>query len=474
MGRNKKPLPLLKSIYFTDIGEAGKAVGRFDDKVVFAKGAVPGDVADVQVYRKKNSFFEGNVTQIGSYSDLRTTPFCNHFELCGGCSWQNMKYEAQANFKEKKATDALKRLGGIEPENWLPIVQAPAIKYHRNKLEFTFSTAKWLTDEEIKSQEEFSQRNGLGFHLPGKFDKVLHIKTCFLQDEKSNLIRNFVFQKSNELKIPFFHLREQTGILRNLIVRNTTLNHWMVILSITKFTDDVQLLLNQMIDQFSFLTSVYYVVNAKRNDSIADLTPQLFWGDSHISETFVTPNQLKISYQIGPKTFFQTNSKQAEKMYQLAFEMAKPQPNETMYDLYTGAGTIALFFARAVKNVVGIEYIEEAIADAKINAEVNQIKNAKFFAGDMKDVFTEDFIAQNGKPDFIVTDPPRAGMHADVVNTLKKLAPKRLVYISCNPATQARDLKELIDIYQVETSVAVDMFPHTNHVENIVLLRKKT
>lgn len=473
MGRKKRNLPLLEKVLFTDTGESGKAVGRAGEKVVFAKGAIPGDVADVQVFRKKSSFFEGSVTQIHEYSEFRTEPFCKHFELCGGCSWQNMQYETQANFKEKKAKDALQRLGHVEAQKWNSILKAPAIVHHRNKLEYTFSQSRWLTEEEIKTDLDFENRLGLGFHLPGKFDKVLHIEECHLQDLRTNDIRNFIFKKSLELEISFFHLRNQEGVLRNLIVRNTNQEEWMLVLSITEFSEKIENLLNQIKIEFPFITSLFYVINTKKNDTIGDLTPVLFSGKDHILEIFENPLNQKIKYRIGPKSFFQTNSNQAQELYRLAFNLAQPKANETMYDLYTGTGSIALFFANAVKKVVGVEYVEEAIEDAKINAQLNNIENVSFFAGDMKDIFTEDFIAANGTPDLVVTDPPRAGMHADVVAQLAKLKPTRILYISCNPATQARDLIELTPFYDVIESQAVDMFPHTNHVENITLLHLK-
>ena len=401
-------------------------------------------------------------------------PFCKHFELCGGCSWQNMQYETQANFKEKKAKDALQRLGHVEAQKWNNILKAPAIKHHRNKLEYTFSQSRWLTEEEIKTDLDFENRLGLGFHLPGKFDKVLHIEECHLQDLRTNDIRNFIFKKSLELEISFFHLRNQVGVLRNLIVRNTNQDEWMLVLSITEFSEKVENLLNQVKNEFPFITSLFYVINTKRNDTISDLTPVLFSGKDHILEIFENPLNQKIKYRIGPKSFFQTNSNQAQELYKLAFNLAQPKANETMYDLYTGTGSIALFFANAVKKVVGVEYVEEAIEDAKINAQLNDIENVSFFAGDMKDIFTEDFIAANGTPDLVVTDPPRAGMHADVVAQLAKLKPNRILYISCNPATQARDLIELTPFYDVIESQSVDMFPHTNHVENITLLHLKS
>jgi len=473
MGRKKRNLPLLEKVLFTDTGESGKAVGRADERVVFAKGAIPGDIADVQIFRKKRSYLEGNVTQIHELSEHRTEPFCQHFELCGGCSWQNMKYDVQADFKEKKAKDALQRLGGIEAQKWEPILRAPAIKHHRNKLEYTFSQSRWLTEEEINSDLDFSNRLGLGFHLPGRFDKVLHVEECHLQDLRTNDIRNFIFKKAIELEISFFHLREQTGILRNLIIRNTNQEEWMLVLSITEINDQVNILLNSIKEEFSFITSLFYVINTKKNDTIGDLTPVCFFGKDHILEIFENPKKEKIKYRIGPKSFFQTNTNQAEELYKLAFNLVNPQENETMYDLYSGTGSIALFFANAVKKVVGIEYVEEAIEDAKTNADLNNVKNSVFYAGDMKDIFTEEFIFENGKPDFIITDPPRAGMHADVVKQLVNLKPNRILYISCNPATQARDLIELAPFYNVTVSQAVDMFPHTNHVENITLLKLK-
>lgn len=474
MGRRRRKHPLLEKVKFFDIGDKGKAVGKTEDKVVFAVGPIPGDVADIQVFKKRKNYLEGRVTQFHERSEHLVPAKCQHFDLCGGCKWQHMDYAEQVAFKEKTAKDALKRIGKVEAETWLPILKSESLYQYRNKLEYTFSEKRWLTEKEVQSENDIPNREGLGFHLPGKFDKVLHVSECLLQPNETNLIRNFLYERSLSLGLSFFELREQVGVLRNLVVRNNRRGEWMVNLVVTEMNEAVTTLLTELMPKFSFIKSCFYTVNTKRNDSIADLTPTHFAGDDHLVETFEDPKTNNpIQYKISPLSFFQTNSPQAERLYRLAYDFAEPSADDVMYDLYTGTGSIGLYFANSVKKVVGIEYVEDAIADAKENASRNQMVNTAFFAGDMKEVLTDKFVAQHGAPSLLLTDPPRAGMHEDVVNLIIRVLPEKVVYVSCNPATQARDLSLMSEHYNVIKSRAVDMFPHTSHVENVVLLKRK-
>ena len=476
MRNNKKVLPILENITVIDASSDGQAVGRMDEVVIFIKDAVPGDVVDVQVTRKKNKFREGKAIKIHSYSDKRTDPVCSHFGTCGGCKWQNMKYESQLFYKQKQVTDALTRIAKIELPEIQQIIPSAKTYQYRNKLEFTFSNKKWLTIEQVNDKNiSFGEgkdeitRNALGFHIPGMFDKILDIDTCYLQEEPSNAIRNEIRKYALENNLPFFDLREQIGLLRNIIIRSTSTGEWMLIVSF--HYDDkpiIENLLNHLANKFPQITSLQYVINAKRNDTISDLDIILFKGNDSIYE-----NMEGLKFKIGPKSFYQTNSEQAYQLYKVTRDFAAIISTDVVYDLYTGTGTIANFVAHQAKKVVGVEYVSAAIEDAKINSQINNITNTSFYAGDLKDVMDNDFINANGKPDIIITDPPRAGMHDDVTKKILEIEPRRIVYVSCNPATQARDLQLLDAKYKVIKVQPVDMFPQTHHVENVVLLELK-
>ena len=476
MRSNKKVLPILENITVIDASSDGQAVGRMDEVVIFIKDAVPGDVVDVQVTRKKNKFREGKAIKIHSYSDKRTDPVCSHFGTCGGCKWQNMKYESQLFYKQKQVTDALTRIAKIELPEIQQIIPSSKTYQYRNKLEFTFSNKKWLTIEQVNDKNiSFGEgkdeitRNALGFHIPGMFDKILDIDTCYLQEEPSNAIRNEIRKYALENNLPFFDLREQIGLLRNIIIRSTSTGEWMLIVSF--HYDDkpiIENLLNHLANKFPQITSLQYVINAKRNDTISDLDIILFKGNESIYE-----NMEGLKFKIGPKSFYQTNSEQAYQLYKVTRDFAAIKSTDVVYDLYTGTGTIANFVAHQAKKVVGVEYVPAAIEDAKINSQINNITNTSFYAGDLKDVMDNDFINANGKPDIIITDPPRAGMHDDVTKKILEIESRKIVYVSCNPATQARDLQLLDTKYKVVKVQPVDMFPQTHHVENVVLLELK-
>ncbi|HEY0030801.1 MAG TPA: 23S rRNA (uracil(1939)-C(5))-methyltransferase RlmD [Bacteroidia bacterium] len=465
----KKPLPILENISVIDASSDGQSVARTDEYVIFIKGAVPGDVVDVQVTRKKSKYREATVTNIKERSDKRTDPVCKHFGVCGGCKWQNMDYKWQLFYKQKQVTDALTRLIKIELPEFNPIVPSQKVYHYRNKLEFTFSNKMWLTQEEINSNQEFEHRNALGFHIPGMFDKILDIDTCYLQEEPSNAIRNEIRKYALENNLTFFDLREQIGFLRNIIIRSTSTGEWMLIVAF-HYDDqpEIKKLLDHIANQFPQITSLQYVINSKRNDTIGDLDIIVYKGNDSIYE-----NMEGLKFKIGPKSFYQTNSDQAYELYKITRDFASIKPTDIVYDLYTGTGTIANFVAHQAKKVVGVEYVPAAIEDAKINSNINNISNTVFYAGDMKDVLNNDFINANGKPDVIITDPPRAGMHEDVTKKMLEIEPDRIVYVSCNPATQARDLQLLDAKYKVTKVQPVDMFPQTHHVENVVLLERR-
>ncbi|MFC2089171.1 23S rRNA (uracil(1939)-C(5))-methyltransferase RlmD [Bacteroidota bacterium] len=468
MGRNKK-LPAYQNIEITDIAAEGKSLARIDDVVVFVKGAIPGDIADLQVVKKRKNYREAVVTNYLKYSDSRIEPFCSHFGICGGCKWQHLPYEEQLKYKEKQVLDALKRIGKVDIGRIDPIIGAEKTVFYRNKLEYTFSNHRWLTDDETKDGIEITNRNALGFHVPGRFDRVVDVNKCFLQDDPSNQIRNTVreFAKTNNLS-HYDHITNE-GLLRNLIIRTTSTGDLMVILS-AQFDDKRLLaLLDDLYKQISGITSLMYVINPKKNETLYDQNIKVYKGSDHIIEEM---DGLK--FKIGPKSFFQTNTFQAIKLYRTAKQFAAITSSDIVYDLYTGTGTIANYVASSAKQVIGIESVPEAIEDAKINATFNGIMNTTFVAGDMKDIFTDSFIEENGKPDVIITDPPRAGMHQDVIREILHVTPKRIVYVSCNPATQARDVQLLSESYAVKQSQAVDMFPHTHHIENVLLLEQKT
>lgn len=457
-----------QNIVVSDTGSEGHSVGRHGDIVVFIEGAIPGDVVDVEVKKKKSNYAEAKVVAFHQYSSKREKPVCTHFGTCGGCKWQNMNYESQLFYKEKQVADALKRVGKIELPEIQPIISS-AKKYHyRNKLEFTFSNKKWLTWDQINSGQEF-ERNALGFHIPKMFDKILDIDECFLQEEPSNSIRLEVKKYALENNLSFFDMREQVGFLRTLIIRTSSTGEVMTIFTFhNEDKENREKLLEHISKKFPQITSLMYVINPKRNDTISDLDIQLYKGNPYIFEQMEG-----LKFKIGPKSFYQTNSEQAYELYKVARNYAELKGDELVYDLYTGTGTIANFVARQAKKVIGVEYISAAIEDAKENSKENKISNTLFFAGDMKDVLNDEFIKQNGKPDVTITDPPRAGMHEDVVKKIIEIAPKTVVYVSCNPATQARDIALMDATYKVTAIQPVDMFPHTHHVENVVKLERR-
>ncbi|MDE5701906.1 23S rRNA (uracil(1939)-C(5))-methyltransferase RlmD [uncultured Bacteroides sp.] len=469
MARKRKELPLLEKVTITDVAAEGKAIAKVDDLVIFVPYVVPGDIVDLQIKRKKHHYAEAVAVKFHEYSSERAVAFCQHYGVCGGCKWQILPYAEQIRYKQKQVTDNLTRIGKIELPEISPILGSEKTQFYRNKLEYTFSNKRWLTEEEVKQEVKYDQMNAVGFHIPDAFDKVLAIEKCWLQDDISNRIRNAVRDYAYEHNYSFINLRTQEGMLRNMIIRTSSTGELMVIL-IAKIEADGEMvlfkeLLQYVADTFPEITSLLYIINNKRNDTITDLDVYTFKGKDHIFEEMEG-----LRFKVGPKSFYQTNSGQAYNLYKVARNFAGLTGKELVYDLYTGTGTIANFVSKQARQVIGIEYVPEAIEDAKVNAEINGIKNTLFFAGDMKDMLTQDFINQYGRPDVIITDPPRAGMHQDVVDVILFAEPKRIVYVSCNPATQARDL-QLLDIkYKVTAVQPVDMFPHTHHVENVVLL----
>jgi 23S rRNA (uracil1939-C5)-methyltransferase len=465
--RNSKYVPeLFENVTIGPAAAQGNCVARVNDKVVFVKYAAPGDVADIRVSGKKKKFLIADIENLITPSIQREDTFCAHFGTCGGCKWQHLKYEYQLAFKEQEVKDALQRIGKVEPEEYLPIVGAAKTREYRNKVEYTFSNKAWI-DEFDKENPE--QKNALGFHVPKRFDKVLDLDECHLMPPEANNIRLFVKKTAEENNISFFDIRQNTGLLRNLMVRRTSLGHWMVLLAISKKEEAlIETILGGLKEKFSFITSLLYVVNNKQNDTIYDLPVHTYWGDNFIEEKIGD-----YTFMIRPKSFFQTNTEQAKVLYDLAKEFADLKENEIAYDLYTGTGSIAIYNSAGANKIIGIEYVEDAVIDAKENAVKNGVTNCSFFAGDMKKVLNDSFIKEHGKPDVIITDPPRDGMHTDVVAKILEMEPKRIVYVSCNPATQARDLALLDEKYTIKKSRAVDMFPHTHHVENVVLLLPK-
>ena len=472
MSRKKKALPLLEKITITDVAAEGKALAKVNDLVVFVPYVVPGDVVDLQVKRKKNKYAEAVAVKFHEYSPKRAVPFCQHYGVCGGCKWQCLTYEDQIKYKQKQVTDNLTRIGKVELPEISPILGSEKTEFYRNKLEFTFSDKRWLTEDEVKADVQYDQMNAVGFHIPGAFDKVLAIEKCWLQDDISNQIRNTIRDYAYEHGLAFYNIRNHEGLLRNLMIRTSSTGELMVLLQVRvsadKDLDETKKLLAHVADKFPQITSLLYVVNNKCNDTINDLDVEVFKGNDHIFEEMEG-----LRFKVGPKSFYHTNSEQAYNLYKVARDFAGLTGDELVYDLYTGTGTIANFVSRKAKKVIGIEYVPEAIEDAKVNSDINNITNTLFYAGDMKDMLTQDFINEHGRPDVIITDPPRAGMHNDVIDVILFAEPKRIVYVSCNPATQARDL-QLLDVkYKVMAVKPVDMFPHTHHVENVVLLEKR-
>jgi len=468
MGR-KRELPVLENVSITDIGAEGNAVARVDNLVVFVPMLIPGDVVDLKVIRKRKKYLEGKVLKFREYSTDRIDARCIHFGVCGGCKWQHLPYNMQLRYKEKQVMDNLTRIGKVEIPVIHPIIGAEEVFHYRNKLEYAFSDKRWLTKDEVESDAEFHNERALGFHVPGLFDKVLNIEECHLQPEPSNTIKNKVREYALRNNLEFFDLREQKGFLRNIVIRNSLEGKVMVI--VVFFHEDAEKregLLDFLASEFPQISSLQYVINTKKNDSLNDQEPILYKGEGYLTE-----HMGDFQFRIGPKSFYQTNTRQALTLYRVALEFAGLTGSETVYDLYTGTGTIANFVAGFAEKVIGIEYVDEAIKDAVINSQINSVNNTLFFSGDMKDVLSGQFMETHGKPDVIITDPPRAGMHENVVNIISKSGAERIVYVSCNPSTQARDILLLSDDYYVVSVQPVDMFPHTHHVENVVLLKRK-
>lgn len=469
MSRKKKDLPTLENFEITGVAAEGKSLGRWNDLVVFVPYGAPGDIVDLRITRKKHSFAEGQIVRMVTPSPLRVEPFCEHFAVCGGCKWQHLPYESQLQYKQQQVVDALQRIAKVDIPPINPILGSAQTRHYRNKLEFTFSNKSWLTTEQMRSDEIFDSRNALGFHIPGCFDKVLDINCCWLQTDISNDMRLFIRDYAIRQGYSFYDIRNNQGLMRMIMVRTASTGQIMLVVVFSEpdqaAIDDV---MGAIRDRFPQITSLMYVINLKCNDSIADQDVILFSGRDYIEEEMEG-----LRFRVGPKSFYQTNSHQAYELYKVARRMACLTGDELVYDLYTGTGTIANFVARQARQVIGIEYVADAIEDARLNSRVNGIDNTLFFAGDMKDVLTDTFVSEHGRPDVMIVDPPRAGMHPDVVQVILNAEPRRIVYVSCNPATQARDLAMLDAKYRVTEIQPVDMFPHTHHVENVVQLSIK-
>lgn len=462
---------ILEKVKIEEVAAEGKTLARVDDRVVFIRGGAPGDVVDIRVTNRRKNFYEGVPITFHSLSPERIQPFCSHFGTCGGCKWQHLPYVMQLEFKQQQVIDAFQRLGKFDFPIPHSIMGSEDEQFYRNKLEYTFTDTRWLTSNEI-SMGKSLERNGLGFHIPGRFDKILDIEKCYLQPKPSNEIRNWVRDYALKNNLLFYNLREHKGYLRNLIIRTSTTGQTMVILQVAENKPELMEPLLEALNKTFSPASLNYVVNNKKNETFHDLEVIHFAGKPFIDEKMgIAGRKEKLTFRIGPKSFYQTNSKGAERLYQKVLAFAGTTTKEIVYDLYTGTGTIANYIAHATKKVVGLEYIPEAIEDAKVNADLNNITNTEFYAGDIKELLTNNFIDKNGRPEVIITDPPRAGMHPSVIEMLKRMSAKRIVYVSCNPATQARDISLLDELYKVVEVQPVDMFPHTHHVENIVLLK---
>ena len=469
MSRKKKDHPVLEDVEICDVAAEGNALARVDDMVVFVPFGAPGDRVDIKIEKKKKSYAQGRIVAMRQPSEIRVTPPCEHFTVCGGCRWQHLPYDFQLKCKRQQVVDALERIAKVALPEIPAALGSSDIWEYRNKMEYTFSNRCWLTFEQLESGEEFTDRNAAGFHIPGAFDKVLDIGRCHLQDDISNRMRRFVKDYGKANGLPFYDLKAQSGFLRTMMVRITSAREIMVVLVVGEDRpDDLSALLKAFGEAFPEVTSLMYVVNTKVNDTFNDLPVHLFAGKEYIEEEMEG-----LRFRIGPKSFYQTNSRQAYELYKVVREFARLKGDELVYDLYTGTGTIANFVSARARTVIGVEYVPEAIEDAKINSEVNGIDNTVFYAGDMKDILTDSFIAEHGRPDVIIADPPRAGMHTDVIDTIMRAEPPIIIYVSCNPATQARDLALLDSKYAVEAVQPVDMFPHTQHVENVVRLVKR-
>ena len=472
MSRKKKELPLLEGVTIEAVAAEGKALVHVNDLVVFVPFAIPGDVVDLQLTKKKHSYAEAEVVRLVKPSPDRIAPFCQHFGVCGGCKWQMLPYELQLRAKQKQVVDALTRIGKVELPECMPILGSKKTQEYRNKLEYGFSNKRWLTKEQIISGEPFERQESVGYHAGGSWDKILPIEECHLMAPINDRLRLTIRDYAYEHGLTFFDAREHVGLLRGMMIRLSNEGTLMLLIQFCILTPEEQTqaeaLLQFLKEQFPELTSLLWVNNTKFNDTFGDLPIQVYSGEDHI---FLAMEGLR--FKVGAKSFYQTNTEQAYELYSVARRFAGLTGDEVVYDLYTGTGTIANFVARQARRVIGIEYVPEAIEDAKVNSSLNNITNTEFFAGDMKDILTDDFIAEHGRPDIIITDPPRAGMHGDVVKTILRAAPQRIVYVSCNPATQARDLSLLDEAYRVVAIQPVDMFPHTQHVENVVLLEKR-
>jgi 23S rRNA (uracil1939-C5)-methyltransferase len=467
MGRSRKPLPIFEKIEISDAGSEGKALARIENMVVFVPFVVPGDVVDIKIVKRRKAYFEGKAIKLHTPSPIRIKPQCEHFGLCGGCKWQNLSYEKQLAYKQKQVVDNFERIGKIPVTDIQPIIKSEKEYFYRNKLEFTFSSKRWLTEQELDNAPD--NKNGLGFHLPGMFDKILDINTCYLQDDPSNAIRTGLRDFTQQHQLEYYDPRTHSGFMRNVIIRNTTTGDLMVIVVFAKDRQpEIELVMQYLSQTFPEVTSLFYIINTKKNDAVSDLEPVLFAGKDFIMEKMES-----LQFKIGPLSFYQTNSAQALQLYQVAQTFASLTGNETVYDLYCGTGTISNFVASKSKKVIGIEFIEAAIEDAIENSKLNNIRNTAFFAGDILKVLSPAFFQEHGKPDVIITDPPRAGMHPKVVEQIVAANPDKIVYVSCNPATQARDIAMMAGKYQVAAMQPVDMFPQTHHVENVCLLIRK-
>ena len=466
MGRNKRNI-VLENIELTDAGSLGKSISKKDgEKIIFTKNGVPGDIVDIRVRKKRKSYLEGDIIKYHKYSSKRTDPKCSHFELCGGCSWQNMDYEEQLKYKDKEVNENLSRIGKIGSHKKLPIIKSDKKYYYRNKMEFSFSNSRWITEKEIREEEDILDKNALGFHKSGMWSKVIDIDKCYLQTNISNKIRNYTKQKALELNLQFFDLKKQGGDIRNLMIRTTTTNEIMVLIQFYKYSKKAENLLELIKNEFDEITSIMYVINSKPNDTIYDLEILCFSGENYITEKIG-----ELLFKISAKSFFQTNSYQTSKLYNIVKRFANLKGNEIIYDLYSGIGTISLFLSKQAKKIIGIETVKDAVQAAKSNTKLNNISNCKFIHGDVKDIIAKP-IKGTEKPDIIIVDPPRNGLEKSVIKSIIELLPNKIIYVSCNSSTQARDIHELKDFYKLKITQAIDMFPQTYHVENVVLLEK--
>jgi 23S rRNA (uracil1939-C5)-methyltransferase len=469
MGKNRRQPILIENIEIIDTASKGKSVAKHDGRTIFVQGGVPGDICDITVFKRRKKYWEARIEKIHSYSEKRTEPKCEHFGTCGGCKWQNMKYESQLNFKQNEVLNNLKRIGGIDLPNHQEIIGSKNEYFYRNKMEYTFSNKRWLTIEEIQSQEDIKDKDACGFHVPGMFDKVINLNNCYLQQEPSNAIRLSVKKFADKNNLTYFDIRHHKGLLRNLMIRTSSTNDIMVLVQFYENDNkNINLIMEYIKTTFPEITSLMYIINQKANNSMYDQEVTCYNGQDHIIEEMDG-----LYFKIGAKSFFQTNSEQAKVLYRKTKELANITSDDLVYDLYTGTGTIAQYVANSAKKVVGIDSVDEGIKAAYLNAERNNIHNCTFYTGDMKEIFTDEFISKNGTPDVIITDPPRDGMHKKVVEQILKISAKRIVYVSCNSATQARDLALMNEKYKVSHIQPVDMFPQTHHVENIVVLELK-